>query len=494
MTGSTRLRIPQGILRCAVDEDVVSAKGVPYAAAPFGSLRFQPPAAPPGWAGERDARRYGPTVPKAPYRHPVAALLIEPAIPGEECLNLNVWTPDPTASLPVLVWLHGGAFVSGSGAVPTYDGSAFARDGVVCVTVNYRLNIDGFACLDGAVGNRGTLDQLAALRWVRDTIHCFGGDAAQVTLAGESAGAMSTATLLSLPATRGLFRRAIMQSGGGNFVLTRRTARKVNDELAALLGTAPTAAAFAAVPIPDLLAAQVELRRRIAQEPAPEKWFEIARNGMPWEPYLDGAVIADLPIDQIAAGWGSDVDVLTGTTSEEENFHLVPSGQIDEFGDADVSAELAAFGAGPGAESVYRVNHPDASPGELVAMIRRDWFFWIPAVRIAEARARHGRATYVYEFAWRSPKYAGQLGACHAVEVPFVFDTLTAEGSDWLTGADPPQGLATETHRAWVRFVAAGEPGWPAYGDRRTVRRFDTPSTTQHDPRPDERMVWAGIR
>jgi len=206
----------QGQLRGAEKNGVLSFKGIPYAAAPFGANRFAAPQPAPEWEGVRDALEYGPTCPKGPYPDFIAPLLVEPEIPGEDCLNLNVWTPaldgDPR---PVLVWIHGGGFTNGSGAVSTYDGTRFARDGIVFVSINYRLGADGFLLLEDAPANRGLLDQIAALRWVRENIAAFGGDPQAVTIAGESAGAMSVTTLLSMPVAEGLFQRAIAQSGGG---------------------------------------------------------------------------------------------------------------------------------------------------------------------------------------------------------------------------------------------------------------------------------------
>src|SRR5260370_1551669 len=230
------VRTQEGVMRGRSVEEVATFKGIPYAAAPFGANRFQPPRPVERWDGVREALSYGPTVPKPPYFPPFDVLIPEPAIPGEDCLNLNIWTPDVgRAGLPVMVWIHGGAFSNGSGAVPVYDGSAFARDGVVCVTINYRLGADGFLFLGDGIANVGLLDQVAALAWVRDNIASFGGDPARVTIAGESAGAMSVITLMSMPLAAGLFRRAIAQSGAGQHVLTEGTAATVGGYLAELL-------------------------------------------------------------------------------------------------------------------------------------------------------------------------------------------------------------------------------------------------------------------
>ena len=215
--------------------------GIPYAAPPFGPNRMLPPQPVPAWAGERDATAFGPTVPKGDYPPQYVPLFPEVVIPGEDCLNLNVWTPAAGASgLPVLVWIHGGSFMNGSGSVGAYDGTAFARDGVVCVTINYRLAAEGFLFLGDGIANLGLLDQLAALRWVQDNIAAFGGDPGRVTVAGESAGAMSVTTLLSMPLAAGLFGQAIAQSGAGAHTLTADEGRMVSGYLAEALGVPPT--------------------------------------------------------------------------------------------------------------------------------------------------------------------------------------------------------------------------------------------------------------
>src|ERR1700691_4737025 len=207
--------------------------GIPYAAPPFGANRMRPPQPVLPWAGERDATSFGPTVPKGDSPPQYAVLFPEEVIPGDDCLNLNVWTPDPgAAGLPVLVWIHGGSFMNGSGSVGAYDGTAFARDGVVCVTINYRLAAEGFLFLDDGAANLGLLDQLAALRWVRDNIAAFGGDPARVTVAGESAGSMSVTTLLAMPLSEGLFGRAIAESGAAAHTLTAQEGRTVAGYLA----------------------------------------------------------------------------------------------------------------------------------------------------------------------------------------------------------------------------------------------------------------------
>ena len=245
-----------GEVRGSVADGVHTFKGIPYAAPPFGANRLRPPQPVAPWSGVRDALAYGPKPPQPPYPPPVAVLIPECAIPGEDCLNLNIWSPDlGSAGQPVMVWIPGGMFeYHGTGASPWYDGSRFARDGIVCVTINYRVGAEGFLYLGDGNANLGLLDQIAALEWVRENIAAFGGDPGNVTIFGESAGAMSVGTLLAMPRAEGLFRRAIAQSGAAHHVISAATAQRVGQRLAERLGVAATREAIAAVPVERLLA------------------------------------------------------------------------------------------------------------------------------------------------------------------------------------------------------------------------------------------------
>ncbi|MGW5269469.1 carboxylesterase/lipase family protein [Rhodococcus sp. NPDC003994] len=484
---TTTIDTPQGQVRGRTENGVTAFLGVPYAAAPFGPNRFRAPTAPPSWDGVRDALDHGATVPKVGYRPPTSEILSEPEVAGDDCLNVAVYTPDPGGSAPVYVWIHGGAFVNGSNAVPAYDGSAFARDGVVAVVINYRLGVDGFARIDGAPANRGLLDQVAALEWVRDHIAAYGGNPAQVTVAGESAGAMSVATLLAMPRAEGLFRRAILQSGGGHNVVAEETAARVAATLSSSLSVEPSVDGFGSVSVDALLDAQRSLSDRVAAEAASGAWGELALKMMAFQPYVDGDVVPAEPYSRIADGAGAEVEILIGTTSEEHAFFLVPAGIVPHITEDYLAAILAGYRLDPAALDVYRAQLPDASPGELMIAIMTDWFFRMPAVRIAEAHPAH-----VYEFTWRSPLFDGNLGACHALELPFVFDVLDKPETARITGPTPPQALADEMHRAWVDFVRTGNPGWGRYGTARTVKMF--PGTTVDDPRAATREVWDGVR
>lgn len=491
VTVTTKIALAQGVVRGLEVGGIASFKGVPYAAAPVGTGRFAAPG-PPTPADVVDATAYGATVSTPPQRSPeIDILLPDPVRPGEEPLNLNIWTPDTAGSLPVLVWVHGGGFVTGAGSVEAYDGTAFARDGVVTVTLNYRLAVEGFVTVDGAPANRGLLDQVAALRWVHDNISSFGGDPDQVTLAGESAGAMSVVTLLSMPRAKGLFRRVIAQSGAGHHVHTPDEAAYVAELLGSELGTEMSPAALAEVPVEHLHAALNRVLGLAAASTDP-RGRSIRRLGV--QPVVDGDVLPARPVDALGAGAGSDVDLLIGTNADEYGLFVQATGlaerldetmlqaMIDRLGD-DVAALLPA----------YRADDPGGSPARIFQAVQADWFFVVPMLRVLDARRGASAGTYVYEFSWNPPTFGGNLGACHTLEVPFVFDTLADPWGRELRGADAPQRLADAMHGAWVSFIRTGDPGWPGYEPQRLVNRFADQTSVVADPHARRRERWAGF-
>lgn len=491
-----------GAVRGSVADGVHVFKGIPYAAPPVGPYRLQPPQPVTPWSGVRDAITFGPKPPQPLYPPDVSAILPELASPGEDCLNLNIWTPDlGQARYPVMVWFPGSAFQYGTGATTYYDGGHFARDGVVCVTINYRVGPEGFLCLGERDGNanRALLDQIAALQWVQENIAAFGGDPGNVTVFGESGGAMSLGILLSMPRAKGLFRRAICQSGAAHPVISVATAQRVGAILAEKLGVAATREALAKVPIEREVEAQIALSEELFAHPDPERWgAEVAVSMTPWQPVLDGDVIPARPIDRIIAGAGADIDVLVGTNRDEWRLFLASSGMIDQVTDEALAGTVAAYGLPVEATLAgYRALNPGASPGDLLAALQGDWWVRIPALRMADARAAYATSlasTYMYEFAWRTPQFNGRLGACHLLETPFVFDTL-GYGTQTLCGNEPPQRLADTMHAAWVAFASGGDPGWPKYDlKRRATMRFDTTSAVLDDPLAAERALWEGVR
>ncbi|WP_435604924.1 carboxylesterase/lipase family protein, partial [Streptomyces bacillaris] len=481
-------RTAQGTVRGAVERGVAVFRGIPYAAAPVGARRFRGPEPPEPWEGVREALAFGPTAPKRPYAPPLDRLLPDPEVPGDEWLNLNVWTPSTDAAgLPVLVWIHGGSLLHGSSAVPVYDGWAFARDGVVLVSVNYRLGIEGFGLFPDAPANRGLLDQLAALEWVRENIAAFGGAPDRVTVAGESAGAVSVAALLATDRAAGLFRRAVLQSGAPA-ALAPEAARGTTALIAKRLGVPATAAALAAVEPEALLAAQTGVTS--GGNPL------TGRNS--FQLVVDGELLDRDPAEALRTGAASGVDLLMGTNTEEYRLWFVPSGLTERIGRLKLRLALLKFGVPNATARIYRANRPDATPGELLGALATDLLLRAPLNRLADARVGAEGATYVYEFGWPTP--VQRLGACHALELGFVFDTLAHPDTRALTGPDAPQELADAMHRAWVDFATTGDPGWLSWDARRPVRFFGAEGTESADgtdgpavvlaPRDDELRSW----
>jgi para-nitrobenzyl esterase len=471
--------------------------GIPYAASPTGPLRFAAPQPPASWSGVRECTAFGATPPKPDYVAPFDALLPEPNIPGDDWLNLNVWTRDVAGRAPVMVWIHGGAFANGNSAVRMYDGHAFARDGVVLVTINYRLGIDGFALLHDAPPNRGLLDQVAALEWVRDNIAAFGGDPGNVTIFGESAGAMSVMTLLTMPRARGLFRRAIAESGAAHVGADPADARLVTGELSKVLGFDATAASLAGMPLDKLTAAQAAVRDAMALAPDPARFgATVVRTSMAFPPVVDGEIVPAVPQAALAVGQGADVALLTGTNAEEFRFFFVPTGMAAALTEEALPFVLGGLQISLETAAVYQASRAGASPGDVVCALVTDWFFRNPMLAAAEARLAAGgpASTYVYEFGWRSPVQG--LGAAHVVEIPFVFDNLTEPDAQLATGPNPPADLAAEIHGAWIRFATTGDPGWQPFDASYPVMTFGAapgPGRVVHDPRAVERRSWPPV-
>ena len=470
---------------------VHSFRGIPFAAPPVGALRFEPPQPATVWSGVRDATEYGATAPHLLSTGALSAIIPDVVRPGDDCLNLNVWTADTAGAAPVMVFIHGGSFTSGSGSVEGYDGSRFARDGVVLVTVNYRLGADGFLWFGEGIPNLGLLDQVAALEWVRDNIAAFGGDPNTVTVFGESAGGMSVGTLLAMPAAEGLFHRAIAESGAGHHSIDAESARLVGTRLAGILGVAATRAAVADVPVDRLLEAQAQLAREITAKPKPALWGDVAEKGLAFLPVVDGSVLPCSPIAAVTAGASADIDLLVGNNTEEAGLLLTPGNKISAMPKwlvylAARQARLPVSGV-----RVYSRGLRGAKPSAVLVSILTDYLYRIPAIRLAEV---HPRA-HVYEFDWGTPAFDGALGACHGVELPFVFDNLDAPDWAGMTGGAAPQSLADSVHGAWVRFAHTGDPGWNRYtSPGRIAMRFGMVDETTRDDRAAERAVWAGIR
>jgi para-nitrobenzyl esterase len=487
-------------------------RGIPYAKPPVGPLRFRAPEPPEPWSGLRDASAFGGSAPQNK--------LALDALPGmdvgpqsEDCLYLNVWTPaTDDARRPVMVWIHGGAFVIGSGSQVLYEGSALAKRGdVVVVTINYRLGALGFLHLNdlcgeevGASPNAGILDQIAALGWVRDHVAHFGGDPENVTIFGESAGGMSVGTLLAAPAARGLFRRAIPQSGAGHHAHTRAVASSVAERFLGELGIAPAdAASLREVPVQRILEAQERLMLSAQQDP-----FE--GPGLTLGPVADGHDLPERPIERIRQGSADGVDVLIGSTRDEWKLfapmdvplwsldasglrarmeHRVPG--RDEGGTPFAARLVEAYGKA-------REGRADTTPRDLFLALETDRMFRLPAVRLAEAQAARGGNVYAYLLEWESPLLGGSLGACHAIDLPFVFGT--AEHAELFVGSGPEVARLEERMMdAWLAFARGGDPScdalgaWPRYdAERRRTMILGPECRVVEDPAGAERAAWEG--
>jgi para-nitrobenzyl esterase len=462
----TRVDYRDGAVEGLSADGVRSYLSLPYAAPLTDERRFRVPQPVEPWSATRDATQAGPSAPQnAPKDMGVDfdGFVGPSGQGGPDYLTLNVWTPTDAYNCPVMVFVHGGSFVSGSKDAAVYNGTAFARDGVVCITINYRVGIEGFLCADGVPTNLGLRDMIAALAWVRDNVAAFGGDPANVTLFGESGGAWCIAALMTSPLAQGLFKRAICQSGHAFLSRDQAVMQRLTRRLARRLKITPDRAGFAGKTPEDMLPAQewvmkpsllLDLRDRDRRDPS----FGVTR----FLPVHGDDVLPRPTLQALAEGAGKDIDLLIGTTSEEARLFFVPGGTISKL-----RRWMAIFfltRAIPNARKAlraYGLGAQGAKAGDVLTRAMTDLMFRWMTRRTAELH--HGRA-HVYEFEWRSPAFDGQLGAAHAIELPFVFDTLaTASGPRGLIGEDPPQALATSIHALWVRFATDGNLPWPAY-------------------------------
>jgi para-nitrobenzyl esterase len=480
-------------------DGVLQFRGIPYARAE----RFGPSRPTDGWVGIRDATAFGPMAHQNPS--PLETMLGTQGQGGaEDCLVVNVYTPAADdAARPVMVWIHGGAFVTGSGHVPWYNGSNLARlYDVVVVTLNYRLGALGFLHLGhlepafAGSGSNGIGDQVQALRWVRDNVAAFGGDPEMVTIFGESAGGMSVTTLLGTPTAEGLFRGAIAQSGAAAHSHDTSTAEWVTERFLAVLGlSAATADALLSLPAEEIVRAQATVDAEVLGGAGPG----IGR--LAFQPVVDGARLPRPPFEAIRDGSAAGVNLVIGTTAEEWNLFQLQARGNGSVTDERLLRRLARVVGEDRVDdtlAVYRDTLLASDLDGLFCAVMTDWVFRMPAIRVAEAQAGHAPRVSMYRFDYRSTAFGGVLGACHAIDVPFTFANLDRRGVDMMLGGidDATQRLAERTSRAWSSAARTGSPEldelpWPAYdAERRATCLLDRDVAVVDDPAGEIRRLW----
>lgn len=511
--------------RAARDPGIVTVLGLPYAAPPFGVRRFREPQPTEPWDGVRDCTAFGPVAPQS------AELPGAPSwSPGDEdILTLNIWTPvDGPGDLPVLVWIHGGAYVFGSSAQPDFDGTALAGGGLVVVTLNSRLGFEGFghvpdvdadSDLSGADAdaggdlpvagagtsaaafpdNRGLLDQIAALEWVRDNISAFGGSPDRVTLAGQSSGATSAACLTVADRARGLFRRAVLHSAVNAFATVEQAAR-TTAEVAAAAGVPATRAGLLAAPPEALVAATDRVCERYAQDPGSgQRHYDPAIYG----PVADGVLLTADPLEALAAGAGGAVELLVCHTTEE-HWLLDAVGSSAKITSEEQLASFAAdFGLPAPLVEGHRERLPDAPLLDVYLSLYSGLLFAEYSTRLAEAHALAGGRAFLARFDRRRDRAGGRVRAWHCADIPFAFGNLHEESVHFLVGGPPgaaDQELSRRMAGAWAEFATHGEPGWAPLdgpvGSGATVRVWRTEAEEEADAarRPGGARRAEGVR
>ena len=507
---STIADTQSGQLRGALDNGVLAFKGVPFAAAPVGALRWQPPAPVPPWSGVRDALTFG----AASFQDdldqlPSSALtpLLDVAEPqSEDCLHLNVWTPACSGSHPVMVWIHGGGFALGAGSQFVYNGSRLAGRDVVVVTINYRMGPFGFVRLaeatDGAIGatgNEGLLDQIAALAWVRDNIAAFGGDPGNVTIFGESAGSMSVMALLAMPQAEGLFHKAIAQSGPGHNLLTRDEAGAwLAEPMLRQLGNDPRDEQALHRATPEQLMAALPGFAENVGSGDPARTSRWAR------PVVDGETLPEWPEDALRAGRAAGVPLLAGVTRDELSLLTVP-GLTDAAVAALVQGDLPESADGRALIEEYRkartARGAATSPQAMLTAIQSHRTMWVPTTRALDAQRPHA-PVFHYVFDWISPAGDGAMGALHGIDIAFPFGNHAASSAAaGFFGQGPAaDGLAQAVMNAWAAFAHHGDPGadgfgaWPQYDQaRRPTMMIGANAHVADAPFEAERRAWDGV-
>jgi para-nitrobenzyl esterase len=448
---SATTEIAQGKLQGSTRDGVLKFNGIPYAKPPVGALRWRMPEPAEGWAGVRDATKFGNIAPQVASASG-AVLGGTPGTRSEDCLYLNVQTPAcDGAKRPVMVWIYGGAFNTGAGSVGTYNGKYLVpRGDIVLVTINYRLGALGFLNLRDATGGKlpgtgaeGLADQVMALRWVKENIGAFGGDPGNVTIFGESAGGMSVGALLASPGAKGLFHKAIPQSGACDIGTARETSARIAQMVLDRLGAGdPTALTWEAI---------LEVQKALLEAPR-----EVGV-GMPFAPTVDGTVLPKRAIECVVEGSAAGVPILTGTTRDEWKLFTVGSENLkslDAAGLRKLTARLVGDEHVDGVVAAYT----EGTPFDRWNAVMTDHSFFVPATRLLDAQAAHA-STYAYRFDWPSPFLNGALGSCHALELGFTFGTFRTKGAEPFFGTgEAAEALSDAMMDSWIAFAWDGNP------------------------------------
>jgi para-nitrobenzyl esterase len=503
-----------GKLRGRSSEGAQAFKGIPYGTSTAAANRFMPPRPAQPWPGVRDALAYAGQAPQSDWvsrsRIPLAGILgpADNSRETEDCLTLNVWTPGLADGVkrPVMVWLHGGRFAFHSANWRVYDGTNLARRGdVVVVGVNHRLNIFGFLNLGDIggpdrmhSGNAGMLDLVAALRWVRENIGRFGGDPGNVTIFGESGGGGKVSTLLAMPAARGLFHRAIIQSGAAIRLSTRERATKLAEAVHAELGLGRAECGRLQTLLAERLLAAIEPARRAV---GPSRWPLLDRYD--FGPVVDGRDLPLQPFDPTAPEISDDVPLLIGDTKDEIALYLMDDDEVwnGTLTEAELRARIAVVASADTDNVIetYRAMFPNASPAERLIAALTGSNFWIRSILLAERKAaRRTAPVYMYSFAWETPAFDGRLKSHHTIDLPFVFDNTDIAPT--TAGAPGARELAAAVSATWAAFARAGSPenpalpSWPIYRqEERATMVLDTTCRAENDPRRDARLLWSRI-
>ena len=470
-------------------------KGIPFAEPPVGELRFKPPIAKKPWDGTLETTKYSACAFQG-YSE-LEEWIGKPGPESEDCLYLNVWTPATDAGKrPVMVWIHGGAFLMGTGSDPMYDGSALARRGdVVVVTINYRLGFLGFPYIPGKVANLGSFDQILALKWVRDSIKLFGGDPSNVTIFGESAGGYSVLSLCFMPAAKGLFHRVIAESAP---VIESTVSDKITMKILRKLG-AENLEALRDKSGQEIIAAQNKI---FASDPT---------NIMATRPFIEGDNWPKHPLKAFQDGDCADIELMIGTNLDEIKLFTAMKvlSTLAAGGDNVLAGFLGTLKINPEKSKEIINTYKEARSAKNLPIESKDLFdavltdvtFRIPTIRLLEAQSSHQPHTYTYLFTWPSPGLKGILGASHALELPFVFGTLDSPTfKDFVVVNPTTKALSEKMMDAWIAFARTGKPAhknipeWPAYDTKkRATMAFGERCEVLNAPFDKERAVWDGL-